>query len=81
LVEQVITKLKTLPATEQDAIASVILKELELAENLNAIEDIAPLESFKTYDLPTPYNSFGAGAILMAALQQKDGNHLESDVF
>jgi hypothetical protein len=29
LLEQVITKLKTLPATEQDAIASLILEELE----------------------------------------------------
>lgn len=29
LLEQVITKLKTLPATEQDAIASMILEELE----------------------------------------------------
>ena len=29
LLKQVITKLKTLPATEQDAIASMILEELE----------------------------------------------------
>jgi hypothetical protein len=33
-------------------------------------EDISPLEPFKTYDLPTPYDSFGAGAVLMEALQQ-----------
>lgn len=75
LLEQVITKLKTLPATEQNAIASMILKELKLAEDLDTIEAIAPLEPFKTYDLPTPYDSFGAGAILMAALQQADVNH------
>ena len=36
-----------------------------LAEDLDAVEDISPLEPFKTYDLPTPYNSVGAGAILM----------------
>ena len=75
LLEQAITKLKTLPPIEQDAIASIILKKLELAENLDAINHIDPLEPFKTYDLPTPYHSFGAGAILMAALQQTDVNH------
>ena len=42
-----------------------------LVKNLDTTEDIAPLEPFKTYDLPTPYDSFGAGAILMAALQKK----------
>lgn len=41
--------------------------ETEIAENDDpeAAEDISPLEPFKTYDLPTPYNSFGAGAVLM----------------
>jgi hypothetical protein len=38
-------------------------------------EDISPLEPFKTYDFPTPYNSFGAGAILMEALKQSKLNH------
>lgn len=47
----------------------MIIKKLELAENLDTIEDISPFEPFKIYDLPTPYNTFGAGAILMAALQ------------
>ena len=46
-----------------------------LVKNLDTTEDIAPLEPFKTYDLPTPYDSFGAGAILMAALQQTDVTH------
>jgi hypothetical protein len=41
-----------------------------LAEDLDMAEDISPLEPFKTYDLPTPYDSFGAGAVLMEALQQ-----------
>ncbi len=39
-----------------------------LAEDLEAAEDISPLEPFKTYDLPTLYNSFGAGAVLMQAI-------------
>ncbi|MEH2120486.1 MAG: hypothetical protein V7K46_20460 [Nostoc sp.] len=45
-----------------------------LAEDLDTVEDIYPLEPFKTYDLPTPYNSFGAGAVLMETLQQKDSS-------
>ncbi|MBE9205835.1 hypothetical protein IQ244_04765 [Nostoc sp. LEGE 06077] len=43
-----------------------------LAEDLNIAEDISPLEPFKTYGLSTPYNSFGAGAVLMDALKQSD---------
>ena len=43
-----------------------------LAEDLDTAEDIAPLEPFKTYDLPTPYDCFGAGAVLMEALKQSD---------
>lgn len=45
-----------------------------LAEDLELAEDISPLEPFKTYDLPTPYDSFGAGAVLMEALQQSKLN-------
>ncbi|WP_414545295.1 hypothetical protein [Nostoc sp. CCY0012] len=40
-----------------------------LAEDLEKSEDITPLQPFKTYDLPTPYDTFGAGAILMEAIQ------------
>ncbi|BAZ51783.1 hypothetical protein NIES4103_44410 [Nostoc sp. NIES-4103] len=43
-----------------------------LAEELDTNEDISPLEPFKTYDLPTPYNSFGAAEVLMQALTQTD---------
>nr|MBA3923406.1 hypothetical protein [Nostocaceae cyanobacterium] len=39
-----------------------------LAEDFDMAEDISPLEPFKTYDLPTPYDSFGAGAVLMEVL-------------
>ena len=45
-----------------------------LAEDLDTAENIAPLEPFKTYDLPTPYDSFGAGAILMQTLNQDTEN-------
>jgi hypothetical protein len=46
-----------------------------LSEDLDTTEDISPLELFKTYDLPTPYDSFGAGAILMEALKQSKSGH------
>ena len=45
-----------------------------LAEDLDTAENIAPLEPFKTYELPTPYDSFGAGAILMQTLKQDTEN-------
>jgi len=40
-----------------------------LAEDLEAAEDISPLEPFKTYNLPTPYDSFGAGSVLIQAAE------------
>lgn len=40
-----------------------------LAEELDTNENISPLEPFKTYDLPTPYNTFGAGETLMQAMK------------
>ena len=43
-----------------------------LAEDLDMAEDISPLDPFKTYDLPTPYDCFGTGAILMEALQHSN---------
>ena len=36
-----------------------------LAEELDTAREIFPLEPYKTSNLPTPYNSFGAGAIFM----------------
>ena len=39
-----------------------------LAEDLDTDEDISPLEHYKVYDLPTPYNSFGAAQELAKAL-------------
>lgn len=41
-----------------------------LAEDLELTKDIATLESFKTYDLPTPYDCFGAGAVLMETFKR-----------
>ena len=39
-----------------------------LAEELESAKEILPFESGKTYYLPTPYNSYGAAAILAEAV-------------
>lgn len=41
-----------------------------LASELHDGQDISPLEPFKTYTLSTPYNTFGAGDMLMQAMPQ-----------
>lgn len=61
-----------LPSVRQLSIVEKVKLIRILAEELEAAEDISPLEPFKTYDLPTPYNSVGAGAVLMQALESAD---------
>ena len=39
-----------------------------LAEELESNKEIFPLEQGRTYCLPTPYDTFGAGEILMKTL-------------
>jgi hypothetical protein len=61
-----------LPAAQQ-LTASDKLKLIQtLSEDLELPDPIAPLEPGKTYDLPTPYDCFGAGAILMEAFKKTD---------
>ncbi len=43
-----------------------------LAEELEGNEHIFPLEQGRTYCLPIPYDTFGAGEILMKALKTSD---------
>jgi hypothetical protein len=66
---EVLPSARLLSATEKLKLIRI------LAEDLDMIEDIAPLEPFKIYDLPTPYDSFGAGAILMETLKKSTPNH------
>jgi hypothetical protein len=63
------TLTEMLPAVRQLSIMEKLKLIRILAEDLETAEDISPLEPFKTYDLPTPYNSFGAGTTLMQALE------------
>ena len=65
---EVLPAIKQLSATEKLKLIRI------LEEDLDFEEDISPLDPFKTYDLPTPYDSFGAGTILMENLKQSDAS-------
>ncbi|MFP4395008.1 MAG: hypothetical protein ACLFTI_07060 [Anaerolineales bacterium] len=39
-----------------------------LAEELESADDIFPFESGKTYQLPTPYDAYGAASVLAEAM-------------
>ena len=58
--------LRQLPESEK--LELVRLLAADLCSDMN----ISPFEPFKTYFLPTPYNAFGAGAILMQAMSTAD---------
>ena len=60
---------EVLPSIRQLSILEKIKLIRILAQELEAAEDISPLEPFKTYDLPTPYDNFGAGVALMQAAE------------
>jgi hypothetical protein len=66
------TLAEVIPAARQLSAVEKLKLIRILVEDLDTAEAIAPLEPFKTYDLPTPYNSFGAGAVLMEALKPAD---------
>ncbi len=63
---------EVLPSVRQLSIIEKLKLIRILAEDLESAEDIAPLKPFKAYDLPTPYNNFGAGATLMQALESEN---------
>lgn len=64
------TLTELLPAIRKLSLSDRLQLFRLLAEELDLKEDIAPLEPFKVYYLPTPYHSFGAGAILMQAMNE-----------
>lgn len=66
---EIVPAVRMLPALDKLRLIRILAEELETAQ------DIFPFEPGKTYDLPTPYNSFGAAAILaeaMAAHQEEN---------
>jgi hypothetical protein len=48
------TLAEVLPVVRQLSTSEKLKLIRILAEDLDTLEDITPLESFKTYDLPTP---------------------------
>ena len=65
---RIIPVVRMLPALDKLRLIRILAEELEVTQ------EIFPFEAGKTYDLPTPYNSFGAATILakaMAAAQEE----------
>lgn len=60
--------IRQLSATEKLKLIRILAEDLDVADNID------PLEPFKTYDMPTSYNNFGAGAILMETLNEPNNN-------
>ena len=66
---QLMPAVRRLPALDKLRLIRILAEELELAK------EIFPFEAGQTYDLPTPYDSFGAAEMLAEALatyQAKD---------
>lgn len=65
------TLTEILPAVQQLSKTEKLKLMQILTDELNTEKDITPLETGKTYCLPTPYNCLGAGSILMDAIQKR----------
>lgn len=61
-LNELLPNIQQLSTSDRLKLFHILMKELDIER------DIAPLEPFKIYYLPTPYNSFGAGATLMQAM-------------
>jgi hypothetical protein len=59
---EIIPAVRMLPALDKLRLIRI------LAEELEGEKEIFPFESGKTYSLPTPYNSYGAAAVLAEAM-------------
>lgn len=68
------TLTELLPAIRQLSAPEKLKLIRILAEELDTGASIFPLEPHKTYDLPTPYNAFGAGEALMQAIKMVDSD-------
>lgn len=74
---EIVPAVRKLPALDKLKLIRI------LAEELESDKKIFPFESGKTYYLPTPYNSFGAAAILangMATYQEESNNTEKTNV-
>lgn len=67
---ELLPMIQQLSALDKRELIRILIAE----ENIS--EDIFPLEPYKIYYLPTPYDAFGAGAALMEAMKLTDNNEL-----
>lgn len=65
-LSELIPAVRRLPAMDKVKLIRI------LAEDLDTSENIFPLEPNKVYNLPTPYDSFGAAEMLMNALKEEN---------
>ncbi|CBN54355.1 MULTISPECIES: hypothetical protein [Kamptonema] len=65
---ELLPTIRQLSAIDKRELIRILMAE----EDIN--EDIFPLEPYKIYYLPTPYNNFGAGAALMQAMNLPNSN-------
>ena len=68
------TMTELLPSIRQLSFVEKLRLIRILAEELDANEDMFPFQPNRVYYLPTPYQSFGAGRALMAAMEQEAEN-------
>jgi hypothetical protein len=57
-LKELLPAVRQLPASDKLRLIRI------LAEELDTIEDISPLEPYKIYYLHTPYDIYGAGKVL-----------------
>jgi len=69
---RIITLTEILPLIRQLQMLDKLKLIRILAEQLDTGENVFPFEPDKTYDLPTPYNTFGAAEILMNTLRAEN---------
>jgi len=70
------TLTELIPIIQQLSVSDKIKLFHLLAEQLEAKEDISPLEPDKVYYMPTPYDVFGAGEILMEAMKLRESKDI-----
>ena len=68
-LKELLPAVRQLPASDKVRLIRI------LAEELDTVEDISPLQPHKIYYLPTPYNIAGAGKILMENMEQTGDNN------
>jgi hypothetical protein len=65
---ELLPTIRQLSAIDKRELIRILMAEEDISEN------IFPLESDKIYYLPTPYDTFGAGAVLMQTMKLDNSN-------